>query len=74
MIYINHKYKLLVDSETGNLLAPECWDNLIPYVSCIEARSHPAYAQSILKQVFNGELVITKLIENAQKRGLEWKL
>lgn len=74
MIHINHKFKILIDSGTGDAMHPECWDNLIPYVSYIAARNHPSYAQAILRRVMSGELVITKLIEQAQKRGLEWKL
>ena len=68
MILINIKEKALVDSETGDIVRPTCWDSLIPYYSYLVNRSHPGPAQSMLEKVFAGEKVITKMIENHQKR------
>jgi len=69
MIHINQKEKALVDSETGMIVRPSCFDTLIQYHSYLIGRGHPVPAQSLLKQVFNGEKVITKMIENSQKHG-----
>lgn len=68
MIRINLKEKALVNSETGDIVRPTCWDTLIPYHSYLVGRGHPGPAQSILEKVFDGEKVISKMTENYQKR------
>lgn len=68
MILINLKEKALVNSETGDVIRPTCWDSLVPYHAYLVGRGHPGPAQSMLEKVFAGEKVITKMIELAQKR------
>lgn len=68
MILINLKEKALVNSETGDIVRPTCWDSLIPYHSYLMSKGHPGPAQSMLEKVFTGEKVITKMIELSQKR------
>ena len=70
MIHLNYKEKALVNSATGEIVRPGCWDTLAPYISYLETRSHSRMAQDVLEKVFVGEKFITKMIENAQKREL----
>lgn len=68
VIVINLKEKALVDTDTGDIVRPNCWDDLIPYVSYVKNRGHPQLAQSILEEVFKGEKIITKMVTASQKR------
>ena len=67
MILLNLKEKALINSETGELVRPLCWDSLAPYYSYLLDRGHPGPAQSMLLQVFGGEKIISKMIECSQK-------
>lgn len=67
-ILINLKEKMLIDSETGDVVRPSCWETLIPYHSYLCGRNHAAMAQNVLRQVFSGERFITKMIDNYQRR------
>lgn len=66
-ILINPKEKALIDSVTGELFRPSCWETLIPYHSYLIGRGHPGPAQALLEKVFSGEKVISKMTENYQK-------
>lgn len=70
MIHVNEKEKALVDGNTGEVIRPTCWDTLVPYVSYLKSRGHQQMAQDVLKQVMDGERVITKMIACAQKHDL----
>lgn len=67
MIHINTKEKVLVDSETGEIIRPSCYDYLVQYHAYLRSRNHHSAAQAVLAEVFKGEKVITKMIENSQK-------
>jgi hypothetical protein len=67
MIHINHEEKALVNSKDGKLYRPHCWLDLVTYISYVQSRNHPVYAQHILERVFNGDKFITKMIGRAQK-------
>ena len=67
MIHINAKERALVNSETGEVIRPSCYDTLVQYISYLEGRSHPRMAQDVLNRVFEGERVISKMVENSQK-------
>jgi hypothetical protein len=68
-ILINEKEKVLIDSNTGDIVRPTCWENLHPYYLYLKHGTAPGKAQSLLDDVFRGELVITKMIEHHQKTG-----
>lgn len=70
MIHVNIKERALVNSETGEIVRPTCWDDLIAYHLYLISRKHGQAAQSILQEVFRGERVISKMITASQKRGL----
>ena len=70
MILINLKERALVDSVTGDIMRPSCWDSLIPYHSYLVCKNHPGPAQALLQRVFDGEKAITKMIENTQRHNL----
>lgn len=69
-ILINQKEQALIDSTTGDIVRPNCWHDLIPYISYIRDRGHTAKAEEILQRVFEGEKFITKMVEASQKRML----
>ncbi len=71
MILINFKEKVLVDSVTGDIVKPNCWDDLIPYLSYVKNRGHETMAQHLLEEVFKGEKIITKMIQASQKHSHE---
>lgn len=71
MIHINQKEKALVDSETGQLLRPTCFMDLIAYHSYLIGKKKFAAAQGVLQDVFKGEMVISKMIANVRKHGLK---
>lgn len=73
-ILINEKEKALVDGDTGEIMRPNCWFDLIPYIRYVEGRGHPAKAQELLQAVFRGDKIITRMIEASQKRGITGKL
>jgi len=66
MIHLNVKEKCLVCSITGEILRPECINDLIAYHAYLK-KDDELVAQSILQDVFNGEKVITKMIEHHHK-------
>ncbi len=70
MIHVNMTERALVDSKTGAVYRPQCWDALVVYYSYLCSKGHEAMAQQILERVCDGEKVITKMIENMQKHGL----
>jgi hypothetical protein len=66
MIHLNVKEKCLVSSETGEILRPECIDDLIAYHAYLK-KDDELVAQSMLQDVFNGEKVISKMVEHFHK-------
>lgn len=70
MILINEKEQALVDSTTGNIMRPECFQTLVAYHSYVVSKGHNESAQRMLQEVFNGTKYISKMIENAQKHGI----
>jgi hypothetical protein len=71
MIKINYKEKCLVDCETAEILRPDCFDTLVLYYSYLISRKHENFAEKLLEDVMSGKKVITKMIDNAAKHGLE---
>lgn len=70
MILINQNEKALVDSISGDIVRPSCFNSLSPYYSYLVGRGHAEAGQRMLQEVFKGEKYITKMIENAQKKGI----
>ena len=64
-ILIDTKNKALVESKTGDMVQPACFDDLISYHAYLITGKHPKQAHQALKDVFKGEKVITKLKEVA---------
>lgn len=73
MIKINLKEKALINCDTAEVLRPHCWDSLIPYHSYLVGRRRFLAAASLLEEVFKGEKVISKMIENSQKHSIDYK-
>lgn len=66
-IKINMKEKALVHSKTGDILRPSCFDDLVAVHSYLVGFQRVKEADKLLKRVFEGEMVITNMIEKAQK-------
>lgn len=66
-IKINMKERALVNCKTAELCYPSCFDTLAVYHSYLIGRGRVEEADELLKKVFKGEKVISKMIENAQK-------
>ena len=73
-IHINIKEQVLVDGSNGEILRVSCWNDLAPYHAYLKSRGHHQSAQLLLDNVFKGEKVITKMVENAQKHRDSGKL
>ena len=66
-ILINLKEKCLIDSKTGDIVRPECWDDMVVYYTYLLGSRHHAAAQHLLHDVFDGKKVITKMIMDSQQ-------
>ena len=66
-IKLNLKEKALVNCKTGELIRPSCFDSLAPLYSYLVEKRREKEAEDLLKRVFKGEKVITKMIERSQK-------
>jgi len=65
--FINEKEKGVVNGDTGEIVRPSCFGDLVVYHSYLLSKQHPQFAQNLLRDVFAGEKVITKMINNSQK-------
>jgi hypothetical protein len=65
-IHINHYEKALVDSTTGDLVRPSCFDTLVAYHSYLVNKRNTVTAKRLLQDAFSGKLVISKMIEAYQ--------
>ena len=72
-IKINHEEKALVNTKTGAIKRPSCFDFLAGYHSYLVGRGYHDMADDILKRVFKDEKVITDMIEKSQRDALEKK-
>ena len=66
--HLNHEEKAIVKSSTGELVRPNCWIDLSPYYDYLSNKEgRKKEAQTLLRDVFNGEKVISKMIARSQK-------
>ena len=65
-IKINFEEKALVNCKTAQILRPSCFDTLSVYHSYLQQKGLHEQADQLLKDVFKGEKVISKMIEKAQ--------
>lgn len=65
---INVKEQCLVDTKTGDIIRPSCWSDLAGLYSYLVGSGRQAQADEMIKEVFKGEKVITKMIESYQTR------
>ena len=72
-IFINEKEKCLIDSKTGEIIRPQCYQDLIAYHAYLLSKNRKSCAQSILKDIVAGEKVISKMIFNHDKYNREKK-
>lgn len=66
-IKINFEEKALINIKSGKIVRPSCFDTLTAYHSYLLSRRQYVEADEILRKVFKGEKVISKMIERAQK-------
>ena len=64
--HLNIKEKCIVKSSTGEIMRPSCIDDVILYNSYLECYGREKHAQQVLKDIFDGEKVISKMIEKMQ--------
>lgn len=62
-IQINLENKSLFDKKTNQLVYPSCFVDLVAYHSYLISSKQ---AQQILRDAFDGKLVITHMIQSAQ--------
>jgi hypothetical protein len=64
--HLNIKEQGIVKSTTGEILRPACITDVIAYHSYLESTGKEKQAQELLKDIFQGERVISKMIEKMQ--------
>jgi hypothetical protein len=65
--FINHQEKAIVCGETGELLRPTCWNDLVLYHSYIlGTEKNKKAANQLLRDVFRGEMVMTNMAKRVQ--------
>lgn len=69
--HLNDEEKAIVYGKTGEVVRPSCYTDLRMYHSYLVGRGHTKFANSVLRDVFNGEKTISKMIANSQKRFKE---
>jgi len=61
--HLNHLERGIVCSDTGEIVRPSCWVDLVPYYSyLVGLKGHKKDANCLLKRVFKGEKVISDMI------------
>ena len=66
--HLNHEEKAIVKGSTGELIRPNCWADLSPYYDyLLSKKGRKKEAQTLLLDVFNGEMIISKMIARSQK-------
>jgi len=63
--FLNEKEKCIVRSKDGEIMRPSCIDDVILYHAYLGADSKEA--QHLLKDIFHGEKVISKMVETLSK-------
>lgn len=71
--YLNEAEKAIVNGKTGEVIRPSCYSDLSMYHSYLIGRGHEKFANNVLRDVFNGEKTISKMIANSQKAGRQDK-
>lgn len=71
MIKINQKEKALVNSETGEIFKPTCFDTMSVLHSYYESTRRYVEARTLLEDVFAGEKVISNMAKEVQKYNLD---
>ena len=66
-IEINREGKGLVNTETGEIQRPDCFDTLVLYHAYLLTKGYQDRADEILRRVFKGEKVISDMIKQAQE-------
>lgn len=71
MTYVlDNETKSIVHTGTGERMSPTCFDDLRAYCAYISGKHHDKAVQGILRDVFKGEKVMTKLTQAAQRHGI----
>jgi hypothetical protein len=69
---LNDEEKAIVDTHTGKLSRPSCYDTLAPYHCYLYGlKGHKKDAQHLLRDIFNGEQVISNMIRDSQQLNQE---
>lgn len=69
--HLNLKEKCLIDGKTGEILRPDCFDNLAAVYSYYLGRKQAAQAEELIKEVFKEHKPITNMIAKFhEKSGL----
>ena len=66
--HINLKEQCLIDGKTGEILRPSCFSDLSALYSYMVSAGEQTQADEMIKEVFKGEKVITKMIERYHER------
>lgn len=63
-ILLNTKEKILIDSKTGDIVKPSCFDGISQYVSYYKNKYRTDDGvQRHLKKIFKGEMKLADMIE-----------
>ena len=66
-ILINHVEKCLINTKTGDIIRNiSCWEDLVAYCTYLISKNREKEVQCILKRVFKGDKVISKMITDTR--------
>lgn len=68
--FLNEDEKGVVKGSTGEIMRPTCFVDLAAYYNYLVGCGEEKVAQHLLKDVFHGEKVITKMIKKMQDAEL----
>lgn len=71
-ILINREERALIDSKTGQIVRPSCFDDLVAYHAYLISGKNNKLANQVLKDVFAGEKVISNMVAE-MRQGLTYE-
>jgi rRNA-processing protein FCF1 len=70
-IKMNYKEKCLVNTKTGEIIRPDCIQDLMQYHAYLIATGDDELAKQVLKNVAKGERVISDMLAASQTAYME---
>lgn len=70
MYYLNLPEKCIINGNDGQLMRPPCINDVIALHAYLIGSGESQQAQQLLSNIFNGEKVITNMLEKIKSCGL----